>query len=253
MRAYRLQPFKVATTSAQPNLDWLLIHIMVSVSLSTPYTPIFPPPLPKKPRKASRYSDDDSSSSCHLPNSQDEKPYIQRLRERYLKLATVPHELCGPSRENSPEQEKRIRSIRARMQERRECRLPFELALTCVGVAGGDWVGQPLSDINDDHYILPKSEAEWFQWERKRKAIREKQRAERLAELKRNDIAKWSEGIPADGASIQDIPLYTQYRPLSQPIESLPVPPVEPSPPLAPMLEPLHDFNESVCELILII
>ncbi|GJJ11765.1 hypothetical protein Clacol_006003 [Clathrus columnatus] len=222
---------------------------MASLFLSTPYTPIFPPPLPKKPfRKASR-SDDDDSSSCHHHqqndnnNNNNDVPYIQKLKQRYLRLASVPHELCAPSREISPEAQTRIDYNRSRIRSRREMRLPLELALTCVGVAGGDWVGESLSEDNDDQYILPHSEAEWFQWERRRKALREKRRAERQAEERRNDIAKWTEGIQLDNVTpLQDIPpLFPEL------MESLPVPVVEPSPPpAAPVLEPLHDFNDSI-------
>lgn len=224
---------------------------MASSLLSTPYTPIFPPPLPKKPARKCSYSDDDdddadsSADSSADPKNHDTVPYIQKLKERYLQLASIPYELCAPSRENSPEAQARVQSIRTRMRQRRECNLPFELALTCVGVAGGDWVGEPLSDIEDDQYILPRSENEWFQWEKRRKAIREKRKAEKQAQQRRDDIAKWTEGIQPDHTLAMQELAYPHSRPLApgQSTESLPA---DLSPPAAPMLEPLHDINDSV-------
>jgi hypothetical protein len=180
---------------------------MSKVLLTTPYTPVFPPSfsIPKSPSPASASSDSIETSSDKL--NKTPKPYIDRLKERYILLANLPEELCPPSREASPEAENRINGLRLRMRKARELRFPHvpELTLACVGVRGGDWVGESCSDDEESarEYVLPDTEEEWFKWEKKKKVARELRKAERTAAEHRDKIAQWSDEVE-DATPVRD-------------------------------------------------
>lgn len=170
---------------------------MSKVLRATPYTPVFPPSPPFPNSSASGFALWDSAeTSSDEPHAITKKPYISKLKERYILLAGLPEELCPPSREASPEAETRMQALRLRMHAARELRFPHvpDFTLTCVGLRGGDWVGESVSD-EDAEYVLPETEAEWFIWEQQKKAARDRRRAERKALEDRNKIAKWSEEV----------------------------------------------------------
>lgn len=171
---------------------------MLEVLQSTPYTPIFPPPLPDTDSTslASR-SCDSALTSSNSPNKTSQKYYIDGLKERYLLLSGIPEELCPPSREPSPGAEARIEALTLRMRNACELHRPLEVVLTCVGVKGGDWVGVPSPDRgqSEKEYCLPATEEEWFEWEHARITKRINRRAERKASMQRERIEKWSHGV----------------------------------------------------------
>lgn len=171
---------------------------MLKILQSTPYTPIFPPPLITSDAPLASESCDSALTSSNDPIRMIQKSYVDRLKERHLLLSGLPEELCPPSRETSPGAETRIEALTLRMRKAHELRLPLELVLTCVGVKGGDWVGVPLDIQGERQYCIPATEEDWFEWERKQIEEREKRRAEKKAAEYRQNIEKWSEEVEED-------------------------------------------------------
>ncbi|KAF8508289.1 hypothetical protein JB92DRAFT_640314 [Gautieria morchelliformis] len=148
---------------------------MLRAVQSTPYTPIFPPPLP--------ISDSPSHASVSCTS-----------------VLNGPSKTSWKSYVDSPGAETRIEALTLRMRKAREMHLPLELTLTCAGVKGGDWVGVPLSDGSQDgkEYCLPDTEEEWFEWEKRLTEARDKRIAERKAAEYREKIERWNEQVEPD-------------------------------------------------------
>ncbi|KAF8503063.1 hypothetical protein BU17DRAFT_71824 [Hysterangium stoloniferum] len=248
---------------------------MSQLPQGTPYTPIFPSGVASSSKLSSNKSLDESNDDRRKVA---DKPYIDRLKERYLLLSSLPQKLDPTSYTLDPHEQTKIDAWVAWIRERREKRLPLELPLTCVGVRGGDWVGEPNDDIEEDEYILPIAEKEWFNWERTRQLRRQERQRQQLEEERRSKIAQWTEqvqngseitgvlsqqdqlsllgslvGDEFSTASIRDSDgVRSRYlRPVPSFHNELPQISLEPvdrmtSPPPAPMLDPLLDFNESV-------
>jgi len=204
-----------------------------------------------------------STDSVSLDNGTQN--YMNLLEGRRQELDNTPELICPPSREQSPESEARIETLRERIRTERDRKVTLNLVLTCTGLHyGGDWRGEPVAEDEDIEYIIPRTEEEWFQWE---KDVAEKRERRLLESQRLGKVEKWKRQLQQP--SILEPPesfLSQEFYPPEAPVgmgEDLAPPapqplfarettePVErgPSPPPAPALGPMASFNDSVSKI----
>ena len=144
--------------------------------------PVFPPPHPSTPRRKV-LRNRNSSSENDSTSGDDHDNYISRLAQRYHKLAALPFELEPSSRPTSPELSARALQLHGKITHAMEdtnyntshpkwahvSRL-VRMAATSrrAGAAPGVRVGEKVKvDVGDYVFVLPDTEAEWEECEKK--------------------------------------------------------------------------------------
>ncbi|KIJ31845.1 hypothetical protein M422DRAFT_783688 [Sphaerobolus stellatus SS14] len=144
----------------------------------------------------------------------------------------------------------------------------YQLHLKCTSLKGGDWVGTPLSDEEEEvEYILPDTEEEWFAWEKKKAEARAMRKAKRMASEGMDKVGQWQAGLqevslleppveagfsqpyypvePPIGMGERDLRLPSSSqgfeREMMEPVDHHPT-----SPPPAPLVEAASSFAQSL-------
>lgn len=135
------------------------------------YTPVFPHTQPPPPESPSS-----SGSTSNIDARLTAASYSSRLSELHLALATLPAEICPSSRESSPTSRARSQALQLEIEDAVSkgrytgdlCKTRYSRRGIASMYTGLVAKGGATTEMEGVQYILPDTEEEWFEWERKR-------------------------------------------------------------------------------------
>ncbi|KLO18873.1 hypothetical protein SCHPADRAFT_899438 [Schizopora paradoxa] len=136
------------------------------------YTPVFPhtqPPPPESPSSSGSTSNNLNGGRLSAAS------YSSRLSELHLALATLPAEICPSSRESSPTSRSRSQALQLEIEDAVSkgrytgdlCKTRYSrrgIASMYTGLVAKGGATTEMGGVLD---VLPDTEEEWFEWERK--------------------------------------------------------------------------------------